>query len=571
MEKSNSGAPVQSSAFRNVGKACKYVAGFSFVINLLLLVSPIYMLQLYDRVLSSGSVETLLVLTGIALFLLGLLAILESVRNRIMVAAGAGLDRDLKEDVFSGLILQTAAREKTGSQGLRDLDTVRQFLSSNAPFAFFDAPWTPLFLIIVTLIHPLLGAVALVGVIVIFGLAVATEMVSRDGLKEAGGLAIQYQVFLESSLRNHDVLRAMNIAEGLKGEWAQKRDPAIALQSEASEKIGILLSSTKAFRFAVQILILGCGGWLALNQSISAGAIVAASIIAGRALAPVEQAIGAWRQTVSARAAYRRLLELLGKAEAAKQTTMPLPRLSGEVSVNNLLGGLPGATDPVLKGISFDVREGEVVGVIGPSGAGKSFLARHIIGTQAPLRGNVSLGGTKVSGLSDFDRGRYVGYLPQDVELFPGTIIQNISRFSPGSPEKVVAAAKMAGCEDLILGLPQNYETQVGPGGLWLSGGQSQRIALARALYNDPVLVVLDEPNSNLDTDGELALMKCLNELRAKRTTTFMVTHNIRLLQSVDKVLVIKDGMVAAFGPKDEVLRNFLKSAQSLTQSGTSA
>lgn len=567
---SSTPALLRSSAFENVRKACKYVAGFSFVINLLLLVSPIYMLQLYDRVLSSGSVETLLVLTGIALFLLALLAILDAVRSRIMVAAGAGLDHDLKADVFSGLIMQTAAREKVGSQGLRDLDSVRQFLSSSALFAFFDAPWTPLFLFIVALIHPLLGAIALVGVIVIFGLAVATEVVSRDSLKEAGGLAIQSQVFLETSLRNHDVLRAMNVAEGLKGEWAQKRDPAIALQSDASEKVGVLLSVTKAFRFAVQILILGCGGWLALNQSISAGAIVAASIITGRALAPVEQAIGAWRQTVGARAAYRRLVELLSRAEAEKQSTMPLHGLSGKVSVKNLLGSPPGVTSPVLKGISFDVSEGEIVGVIGPSGAGKSLLARHLIGTQAPLRGDALLGGTKVSGLSDADRGRYIGYLPQDVELFPGTIVQNISRFSQGSPEKVVAAAKMAGCQELILGLPQNYETPVGPGGMWLSGGQSQRIALARALYDDPILVVLDEPNSNLDTDGELALVRCLNELRAKRTTTFIITHNIRLLQSADKVLVIKDGAVQAFGPKDEVLRNFLKPARSLTQSGTS-
>lgn len=558
---------VMKDVLVNVKRAAKQVAAFSFVINLLLLVSPIYMLQLYDRVLSSGSKDTLVVLSIIALFLLGLLGLLEVVRNRIMSRVGADLDNELKDDVFDGLVDQAALRggENSG-QGIRDLDSIRQFVSSNAPFAFFDAPWTPFFIIVVTLLHPLLGLVAVIGAVIIFCLAIATELVSRDLLKKSAGHQVQSHNFVETSLRNNDVLRAMNIATGLKAKWSGQRDPAIALQVKANERVGLLLGSTKAVRIAIQVIILGTGGYLALEQLITPGAIVAASIITGRALAPVEQAIGAWRQVVSARGAYKRLTDLLEKT-AGKKAPMALPRPEGNLGVSGLVGALPKAKEPILKGISFGLEKGELLGIIGPSGAGKSFLARHMIGVWPAIRGTVRLGGIDVSTWHDSDRGQYIGYLPQNIELFPGTIAENIARFTQIDSDKVVEAAQLAGCHDLILGMPQNYDTVIGNGGMFLSGGQSQRIALARALYNSPVFVVLDEPNSNLDTEGELALNTCLNTLKERGTTVVIITHNIRALQAADKVLVLKDGAVASFGPRDEILKQFMKPASSIMPS----
>ena len=550
---------VMKDVLGRVKKAAKQVAFFSFIINLLLLVSPIYMLQLYDRVLSSGSSDTLLVLSIIALFLLGLLGLLEVVRNRIMTSVAAEVDDDLKDEVFEGLVNQAAMRggENSG-QGIRDLDSIRQFVSSNAPFAFFDAPWTPFFIIVVTLLHPLLGLVAIIGAVIIFCLAIATELVSRDLLKKSAGHQMKSHAFVETILRNNDVLRAMNIAAGLKNKWANRRDPAILLQVKANQRVGLLLGSTKAVRIAIQVIILGTGGYLALEQLITPGAIVAASIITGRALAPVEQAIGAWRQVVATRGAYKRLIALLEQT-AEKGSPMPLPRPEGDLKVSKLVGALPKAKEPILKAISFELAKGELLGIIGPSGAGKSFLARHLIGVWPAIRGSVRLGSIDVSSWHDADRGQYIGYLPQDIELFPGTIAENISRFTDADADKVVEAARLAGCHDLILGLPQNYDTIIGNGGMFLSGGQSQRIALARALYNSPVLVVLDEPNSNLDTEGEVALGQCLNELKKNGTTIVIITHNIRALQAADKVLVVKEGTVASFGPRDEILKQFMK------------
>lgn len=551
----------------NVKRAGKQVFGFSFVINLLLLVSPIYMLQLYDRVLSSGSKDTLIVLSIIALFLLGLLGLLEVVRNRIMSRVGADIDNELKDDVFDGLVDQASLRggENSG-QGIRDLDSIRQFVSSNAPLAFFDAPWTPFFIIVVSLLHPLLGLVAVIGAVIIFCLAIATELVSRDLLKKSGGHQVQSHNFVETSLRNNDVLRAMNIAAGLKAKWSGQRDPAIALQVKANERVGLLLGSTKAVRIAIQVIILGTGGYLALEQLITPGAIVAASIITGRALAPVEQAIGAWRQLVSARGAYKRLTDLLEKT-AGKEPPMALPRPEGNLGVSGLVGALPKAKEPILKGISFGLEKGELLGLIGPSGAGKSFLARHMVGVWPAIRGTVRLGGIDVSTWHDSDRGQYIGYLPQNIELFPGTIAENIARFTKIDSDKVVEAAQLAGCHEMVLGMPQNYDTLIGNGGMFLSGGQSQRIALARALYNSPVFVVLDEPNSNLDTEGELALNACLNALKERGTTVVIITHNIRALQAADKVLVLKDGAVASFGPRDEILKQFMKPASTIMPS----
>ena len=542
-------------------RAGKYVGIFSFVINLLLLVSPIYMLQLYDRVLSSGSKETLLVLTIMAVFLLALLAALEVVRNKIMVLLSGEVDGKLKDGLYNRVIRLAAAKgPDAGTQAFRDLDMVRQFLASKAPFVFFDAPWAPLFLIVVFIIHPWLGVLSLMGAIIIFALAYVAEKMSRQLLAKAGGLARWSNQFLDMSLRNHEVLRAMNLAEGLKQNWEEKRGPGLAMAEEAADRIGLIYGATKGIRIGLQVLVLGLGGYLALEQVISAGSIVAASIIMGRALAPVEQAIGAWRNISSSRDAYIRLKGLIDQMPA-DHDAMALPRPTADIKVTNLIGGLPGTQDPLLKSLDFTVQPGRVVGIIGPSGAGKSVFLRHLIGVMPPIRGHVRLGGVELSSWHDEDRGHYVGYLPQDVELFSGTVAQNIARFGEVDAEKVYQAAEKAGCHQLILGLSKGYETEIGTSGQFLSGGQCQRIALARAVYNDPVMVALDEPDSNLDTEGEISLANCIDQLKKTGVTVFMVSHNTRLFGVVDDVLVIKDGKQMDFGERQSVMQKFIQSA----------
>lgn len=554
-----------NAAFGKVKRAARQVCGFSIVANLLLLVAPIYMLQIYDRVLTSGSTETLVVLTVIALFLLALLGILEVVRNRIMVRTGTAIDHALQDVVYSKTVVASSEASGDGVQLVRDLDTLRQFISSNAPLAFFDAPWTPFFILVVALMHPLLGAIALVGALIILVLALATERISRADFKKAAGLSMQANQFLEASMRNSEVIRAMNVSDGLRKRWTEQRLEGVGLQAEASEKLGFLLGITKAVRFTLQVVMLGCGGWLAIEQVISPGVIVAASIIMGRALAPVEQAIGSWRHVVASKTAYERLRKVLEDVPVSGEEPVKLPRPDGSLTVEGLTAVLPGSTDPVLKSVSFSAEQGDIIGVIGPSGAGKTFLARHLIGVRKSFRGNVRLGGIDVAGWQDSDRGTHIGYLPQDIELFSGTIAENIARFAEIDADKIVEAATLADCHQLILNMPNGYETRIGTGGIFLSGGQSQRIALARAIYNDPVFVVLDEPNSNLDTEGELALQNCLKALRDRGITTVIITHNLRLLQTVDRVLMLKDGSVGSYGSRDEVLQKFMRPVKAVS------
>lgn len=547
-----------SSVFMSVG-------GFSFVINILMLVSPLYMLQLYDRVLSSGSRETLFVLTGIALFLLALLAILEIVRSRLMVRIGIGLDGDLNGRVFYSAFKENLNRGGFGnSQNLRDMDTVRQFFSGNTLFAFFDAPWTPLFIILIFLMHPWLGTIALLGAIIIFCLAILTEIVSRDLIKQAASHSIQSNSFATASLRNADVLEAMGMVDSVKNKWHEQHDPAVKYQAMANDRVGLLLGTTKAVRFTLQILILGCGGWLALEQVVTPGVMIAASIIMGRALAPVEQAIGAWRGFVSSRTAFERLREALDK-NPDQEKAMALPRPEGKLTVDKLVAAPPGLSDPILKGIGFEVPAGECLGIIGPSACGKSTLGRVLTGVWTAARGSARLGGINVSSWDSSDRGQYMGYLPQDIELFDGTVAENIARLQEVDPDAVIKAATEAGCHDMILKLKEGYETRIGDGGCRLSAGQRQRLALARAIYGDPVLVVLDEPNSNLDTEGEAALIKAVNILKQRGVTTVFITHNIRIIHASDKLLVIKDGVAGDFGPTTEVLQKFARPASTVS------
>ena len=548
-----------AEALQRSRKAMVAVGLFSAVINMLMLVSPIYMLQLYDRVLTSGNVSTLVALTGIALFLLGVLALMDIVRQRIMVRVSTHLDGDLGDRVFYSLFNSNLSRAKMTSQPIRDFETVRQFITTPGLFAIFDAPWVPFFLIIVFIIHPILGLIALTGAIIIFIMAIGTEVLSRQLLRKANAYTSQSSMFAETSLKNADVLQAMGMLDGLQRRWRKIRDPGVSLQASASDRMGILLGSTKAVRFALQVGMLCGGGYLALQQIITPGVMIAASIIMGRALAPVEQAIGAWRGFVGARGAYARLRKLL-ETTPQQDEGIELPRPNGAIDVEGVVAAPPGAAKAVLKNIGFNLQPGELCGIIGPSASGKTTLGRLLVGVWAPQNGSVRLDGAEVSQWHPSDRGKYVGYLPQDIELFNGSVAENISRFETDpEPAKVIKAAMDGGCHEMILRLPRGYETIIGEGGNMLSGGQRQRLGFARAMYGDPAFVVLDEPNSNLDPEGNQALIQAVAAAKARGVTQVIIAHNIEVLFQADRILVLKDGAPEAFGPAREVLEKYLK------------
>ena len=526
---------------------------FSFFINLLMLVSPLYMMQVYNRVLPSQSEETLVVLTLLACGMLGVMGLLEFVRARILVRVSGQLDLRLSGRVLSAIFRSSLQSPRGGVQGLRDFDTVRQFLAGTGTFAFFDAPWTPIIIAVVFLFHPLLGVIATLGALVLFGLAIANELATRRPLQEANRHSVGVNGFIESSLRNAEVLQAMGMFANLRRSWADRRVELLRLQSLASDRAGAISAITKSLRLLLQIALLGAGAHLAIYGEITPGVIIATSILVGRALAPVEMAIGTWKQFVSARTSYARLNKLLAEQpEPAVSTSLPRPK--GDLLVENLTAVPPGAGAPTLRQISFPLAAGQVLGVVGPSGAGKSTLARLIVGAWRPFSGKVRLDGADIHNWNRDELGPYIGYLPQDVELFDGTVSENIARFGELDSAKIVAAAKRAGVHEMILRLPSGYDAPIGPGGCVLSGGQRQRIGLARAIFGDPALVVLDEPNSNLDEDGENALTNAIMDLKDAGTTVVIVSHRPSILGTMDQILVLADGVVRAFGSRSEVL-----------------
>ena len=561
-----------TSPIRQAIATCKGVvtatALFSFCGNLLLFVSPIYMLQVYDRVLSSRSESTLLMLTIIAAFLLAILGGLEAVRSRVLVRAGARLDAMLSTRAFTALFDQAVKQPGTvNGQVLRDLDQLRDFATGPALLVFCDAPWAPLFIAVSFVLHPLLGVVTLVGGIVIFTLAVINEMSTRKALKESGAVSYQATAFADASLRNAEVLHAMGMVPAMRARWEVRHQAALALQAQASDRAGMLLAVSKFFRLFLQSAILGVGAWLALSDAITGGAIVAASIIMGRALAPIEMAVGHWKAFVGARGAYARLNAIL-ETGANLPERMALPRPKGDVALERVFVVPPGSRSAVIKGVSFALEAGEVLGIVGPSAAGKSTLARAMVGVWPVGAGVVRLDGADLSTLPRDQVGPSLGYLPQDVELFDGTVAENIARFGQLDAAKVVDAAIKAGVHEIILTLPDGYDTRIGEGGRALSGGQRQRVALARALYDDPAFVVLDEPNSNLDTAGEQALVEAVVGCKARRATTVVVTHRLSILGTVDKILVLNNGEIELFGSRDEVLSRLARPHVVGNQSG---
>ncbi len=539
-------------ALGSVRGAFLTVGLFSLFINLMMLVAPIYMLQVYDRVLTSQSRDTLLALTGLAVLLIMLSGFVEVARSRLLVRIGADLDAQLRGPLFASAF---AARHagNGASQPLRDLDHLRSFLTGAGIIALFDAPWAPIYLAVIFMFHPVLGMVALSGAIVILLLAIAAEVAVRRPLEAAGRCSLLSSGFIDTMARNREAVRVMGMLGDLERRWTSGHDAAVGWQAVASDRIGIIQALAKSVRMVLQIAILGVGAWLVLDHAMSAGVMVAASIIMGRALAPVEASIAHWRGFVDARQSQRRLEGLLGDVDGAGERTR-LPSPEGRLAVQQAGLQLAGCDEPVLQGVSFDLAPGEVLGLIGPSGAGKSSLARLVVGAAAPTIGSVRLDGAEISDWPDEEVGPFIGYLPQEVELLDGTVAQNICRFGELDSEKVVGAARLAGAHDLILAMPDGYETAIGEGGRRLSGGQRQRIGLARAVYAPARLIVLDEPNANLDSAGETALRNAIAALKVAGRTVVIITHKPSLLAEADKMLVLRDGRMDAFGARDEVL-----------------
>ena len=529
------------------------IAGiFSLAINLLYLAGPLYMLQVYDRVVSSGSVTTLVMLT-LALFLAyGALSGLDFVRARVLSRAGIRLDSLLADRVVIATLEQQST-DTLRSQPLRDFDTFRQFVTGSGIHAIFDLPWAPVYLLVIFMLHPLLGAFALLGIIVLSLLALVNEWLVRRTLSQANEAATRNYGFTDMSLRNAEVVRAMGMASGLIKRWSRDRDLMLERQLTASDRAARLSSIIKFTRMTMQSLVLGLGAYLAIERYASVGVMFAASMLLGRTLQPVEQVVGGWRGFVSARDAFARVRRLL-EANPPNPNSLILPRPLGRLDVQGVVFGAPGMPRPIIKGISFNIAAGEALGVIGPSGAGKSTLARLLVGVTAANSGAVRLDGADIAIWPKSRLGRHIGYLPQDVELFADTISANIGRFERGDDAKVIEAAKLAGVHEMILGLPQGYDTQVGEGGTILSGGYRQRIGLARAVFGNPAYVVLDEPSSNLDAAGDAALAECIARLKELGTTVILISHRTMTIASVDKLLVLRDGLIEAFGGRQEVI-----------------
>ena len=543
-----------------------YTAGlFSMFINLLGLVPSIYMLQVYDRVLQSRNVTTLVMLTVIMLGFYLMLGMLELARSKLLIRIGAQLDMKLNDRVFVASFERNLKRAGgNAGQALGDLTNVRQFLTGNGLFAFFDAPWAPIYLVVIFLFNQWLGVFALCASLILFSLAWATEVSTRKPLAEATQVAASANNYATNNLRNAEVIEAMGMLDNLRQRWLQKQMRFLSLQNEASDKAASISAATKSVRIAVQSLVLGGGALLVIEGQLTPGGMIAASILLGKALQPVEMAIGVWKQLLGARTAYHRLEELL-QEHPERPSGMELPAPAGRLSLEEVMAAAPGSQALILKQVGFNVAPGEIVGVIGPSASGKSTLARLLVGVWPTLGGKVRLDGADIYTWDKNLLGPSVGYLPQDIELFEGTIAENIARFGDVDADQVVEAAKLAGVHEMILRFPNGYDTQIGDSGSVLSGGQRQRIAFARAIYGNPSFVVLDEPNSNLDDVGEAALVRAIQELKRRGTTVVLITHRTSIISVVDKLLLLVDGTLQLYGPRDQVLLAIQQRAQAAT------
>ncbi|MEM6761826.1 MAG: type I secretion system permease/ATPase [Pseudomonadota bacterium] len=528
---------------------------FSFLINLLMLTGPVYMLQIYDRVLASGSIPTLLALSFIVIALYGFMAILDLIRQRILIRIGHKFDDEMGDTAFAAYVDAPMKLGPMGAQAqpIRDVDQLRQFFASPGITAIFDMPWMPLYLAVVFMVHPYLGILATVGAMILLGIAIVTDKLARKAVAQSSELATKRSMFADSSRRNSEVVRGMGMLGGIGSVWSSLNRSFLRANARSAEIISTSSVATKVFRLFLQSAVLGLGAYLAVQQIISPGAMIAASIIMSRALQPIEAAVSNWRQFLSSRQAYRRLNATLEATDDQERMALPTP--TKEMAAQQVAVVPPGSRTPIIMDVSFKVPAGQALGIIGRSGSGKSTLARALVGVWPVARGAVALDSAPIAQFRPEELGRHIGYLPQDVELFQGTVADNIARFDPDfDPDAVVGAAKSAGVHELILDLPDGYNTTIGEGGASLSGGQRQRVALARALYGDPFLVVLDEPNSNLDADGDQALARAVAAVRARGGVAVIIAHRPSAVQSVDLLLMMENGRARDFGPKDEVM-----------------
>jgi PrtD family type I secretion system ABC transporter len=539
---------------------------FSAVVNILMLTGPLFMLQVYDRVLASRSSATLMVLLAIVIFLYGMMGFLDHLRGRILARIGAGFQAKLDGRVFDAVLRQAevpAFRDRPAS-GLRDLSTIQGFLASPLPGALFDLPWAPFFIALLFIFHPLMGWFAIAGAVLLVVLAVWNQIATKPSQEAAVKTAAEAENRTEITRKQVETVRGLGMAMPLIVLWNNARKESLAALMHAADAGGGISATTKAFRMFLQSGILALGAWLVLQGQLTGGAMIAGSILLGRALAPIEQSVGQWGQMQRTSLAWRTLNKLLASVQIAPEP-MTLPKPNAHLSVQNLAVVPMGEKTPTVQGLNFEVLPGEAVAVIGPSASGKSSLARALVGLWPAIHGSVRLGGAE---LTQYDRdrlGRLFGYLPQDVILFPGTVHENIARFdADAKPEDVVKAAKAAGAHDLILGLPQGYDSVVMENGGKLSGGQRQRIGLARAFYGDPVVLVLDEPNSSLDEPGTQALNQAIVHAKRAGQSVLIMSHRPSALAECDKVLMIEQGRQRAFGPRDEVLQRVLKGPATL-------
>jgi ATP-binding cassette, subfamily C, bacterial PrsD len=540
----------------------------SALVNLLYLTSSFFMLQVYDRVIPSRSIPSLIALALLALLLYAFHGAFDLVRGRILVRISGVFDEVMSRRVFK-TTLKAPLKGRVAGDGLsplRDFDQVRSFLSSSGPAAFFDLPWVPLYVGICFLFHPIIGIIAICGALVLLVLTYLTNRSSQASAKKVYELATERNALASAAQRNAEVVQAMGMADELADSWSARNDAYRDVQCSNSDTVNGYAIVSKIFRMTLQSAVLAAGAVLVIENMASGGIIIAASILTSRALAPVEQAIANWKGFVAAQQSWDRLRQMLALLpETVSPLALPTP--SSEVAVEAVSSGPPGKQELVVQGVSFTLRAGSALGIIGPSASGKSSLVRALVGLWPVHRGSVRLDGAALDQWDDASLGRHVGYLPQDVELFAGTIAQNIARFrKDAQAQEIIAAARNAGVHELILRLSKGYETEIGPGGSMLSAGQRQRIALARALYRDPFLVVLDEPNSNLDIDGEIALAGAISGVRRRGGIVIVVAHRPSTLSSVDLVLAMRDGQALAFGPKDLVLAKVISTENQTEQ-----
>lgn len=535
----------------------------SGVVNVLALTGSFFMLQVYDRVIPGRSVPTLVGLAVFAGTLFVFQGALELIRSRLLVRIGMALDARLSGQVYAAL-MRLPLRTKLagdGLQSLRDLDQVRSFMSSAGPTALFDLPWMPIYLAICFLFHFWIGMTALAGVVILFSLTLLAEIRTREPARKANSQAAARNTLAEATRRNVEVLQAMGFGSRIAERWSGINADYLDTNATASDLAGTLGTISKILRMMLQSGILAIGAYLVIHQEATGGIMIASSIMMSRALAPIELAIAHWRGFVTARQAWARLTQLLVLLpETATSVSLPAPKSA--LSVESISVTPPGERRMVVQDATFALEKGVGLGIVGPSASGKSSLVRAIAGIWLPVRGTVRLDGATLDQWSPEELGRHVGYLPQDVQLFDGTIAENIARFEPQAPsDKILAAARAAGVHDLVIHLPEGYETRVGEAGSALSAGQRQRVALARALYGDPFLVILDEPNSNLDSEGEAALTVAIQGVRARGGIAIVVAHRPSALASLDQVLVMANGRIQAFGPKNEILNKITRPA----------